>query len=217
MAQARVRQVFVKLAHGSSASGAVAYRTGGNSRHRAVTTVEMVRDGTQVRLYNTRRVRTLDDVQEIAALVDALCPHQVHVEEWLPKASLGGEAFDLRVLVIGGAARHVVARCSRSPMTNLHLLNRREDAETVRARVGDAAWAAMGDITERAVREAFPNSLHVGLDVMWTPGFRHLAILEGNAFGDLLPDVLSNGQTTYEAEVESAFRRAAACRSDMVC
>src|SRR5688572_21812522 len=42
MRDAGWRRVFVKLAHGSSGSGVVAYETNG-LRHRAVTTVEMVR------------------------------------------------------------------------------------------------------------------------------------------------------------------------------
>ena len=50
-------RVFVKLAHGSSASGVVAYQTDG-VRHRASTTVEVVRRGGQTLLYNSRRIRT---------------------------------------------------------------------------------------------------------------------------------------------------------------
>src|SRR5207248_2424978 len=65
------RQVFVKLAHGSSASGVVAYRTGGG-RQQALTTVEMVRHGGELRLYNSRRLRRYDTPAEIAELIDAL-------------------------------------------------------------------------------------------------------------------------------------------------
>ncbi|MBC8139628.1 MAG: STM4014 family protein [Fibrella sp.] len=198
MGRMRIRQAFVKLAHGSSASGAVAVRTDGNGRWRAYTTVEQSGD----RLYNSRRIRTLEDPEVIDSLIRALAPHGLHTEEWLPKAALDGYGFDLRALVIRGKLRHVVARMSHTPMTNLHLLNRRADAETVRLAVGDMAWNALNETSERAA-EVFPNSLHIGLDVMWLPGFKRLCILEANAFGDLLPGTLWNNQTTYETELEA--------------
>ncbi len=192
------RRVFVKLAHGSSASGVVAYRTQ-NGRHRATTTVEMVRRGGALYLYNSRAIRTYDDPREIARLVDALCRHHVHVERWIPKAGLGDRAFDLRVVTIAGRARHVVARLSASPMTNLHLLNARSDAAPVRDRMG-AAWDAALATCER-VAAAFPGSLHLGIDLLITPDFRSHAVLEVNAFGDLLPGVLDGGVDTYTAEI----------------
>lgn len=201
MKENRTRQAFVKLAHGSSASGAMAVRTDGAGNWRAYTTVER---GDRGRLYNSRRIQVLDSPGEIDEVLTRLAPHTIHVEEWLPKASLGGCAFDLRALVIGGKLRHVVARLSRSPMTNLHLLNRRADEETVRAHVGKAAWDALTELAERAA-SVFPKSLHLGLDVMWLPGFRRLALLEANAFGDLLPGTLWDGKTTYDVELEEAL------------
>ena len=193
-----VRQAFVKLAHGSSASGTLAIRTDGRGQWRGYTTVEQVGE----KLYNSRKIRTLDDPNVLDGLLQALAPHTLHAEEWLPKASLQDSAFDLRALVIGGKLCHVVARLSRSPITNLHLLNRRTDAATVRERVGTTAWDALVELAERAAT-CFPGCLHLGLDMMWLPGFKRLAILEANAFGDLLPGTLWNGLTTYEAELEA--------------
>jgi hypothetical protein len=201
MQATRCHQVFVKPAHGSSASGAVAYRTNGRA-HVAVTTVDEIRyDGNGCpMLYNTRRLRTLHDLREIAGLIDAVCRHRAHVEQWLPKAGSDGYTFDLRVVMIGGQVRHVVPRLSRSPMTNLHLLNRRGDIERVRARMGDAAWQALCRTCEW-VMALFPDSLYAGLDVLVLPGYRRHVILECNAFGDLLPGVLWEGMDTYAAEI----------------
>lgn len=195
-----VRQAFVKLAHGSSASGAMAIRTDGVGRWRAYTTVE--RDLVSARLYNSRRIAILDNPDDMNAILRGLGPQTLHIEEWLPKASLNGRAFDVRALVIGGRLRHVVGRLSSTPMTNLHLRNDRADAATVRARVGAAAWTDLTELAARAA-EIFPKSLHLGLDVMWLPGFRRLALLEINAFGDLLPGSLCDNLTTYEAELEA--------------
>ncbi len=205
MRAAGLRGVFVKLAHGSSASGVVAYRTGGG-RQEAVTTVEMVRQGGELRLYNSRLIRRYQRPSEVAALIDALAREGVQVEEWLPKAGLDDHVFDLRVVVIAGAARHTVVRMSRSPMTNLHLLNQRGDAAVVAERMGAEAWQAARRTCERAAA-VFPDSLHLGVDLLIGPDYRRHAVLEANAFGDLLPGALCEGQDTYEAEIRAALAR----------
>lgn len=194
-------RVFVKLAHGSSASGVVAYQTSGG-RHHAATTVEMVRTGGELRLYNSRRLQVYRDPRGIGTLIDALCHHRVQVEEWLPKAGFEGRVCDVRVVVISGQARHAVVRLSRGPMTNLHLLNGRAEPEALRARMGEAAWEAAMRTCEQAMT-CFPGSLYAGIDLLVSPGFRRHAVLEANAFGDLLPGALWEGVDTYTAEIEA--------------
>jgi hypothetical protein len=155
-------RVFVKLAYGSSASGVVAYQTDGR-RHQATTTVETLRQNGALCLYNSRRIRVYRDWREIAELIDALCRHRVHVEQWLPKAGFDNRTFDLRVVVIAGRACHTVTRLSRSPMTNLHLLNDRGDLNAMREGIGQAAWDAAMRNCELAM-ECFPESLYAGVD-----------------------------------------------------
>jgi hypothetical protein len=207
------KRVFVKLAHGSSASGAVAYRFGRADtrqpeRHQVITTVEMVRGDGELRLYNSRRIREYASAAQIAELIDVLCRHRVHVEEWIPKASLADRACDLRIVTIAGRARHTVARLSRSPMTNLHLLNERGDVEAVRARAGQERWEAAMRACERAA--GLFSSLYTGVDLLFTPDYRRHAILEMNAFGDLLPGILADGEDTYTAELRAALEGVAA-------
>lgn len=90
-------------------------------------------------------------------------------------------------------------------MTNLHLLNTRADPERVRERMGTEAWEAALRSCEQAMA-GFPGSLYAGLDLLIAPDYRRHAVLEVNAFGDLLPGVLWEGQDTYTAEI-SAMRR----------
>ena len=199
MEQMRCPRVFVKPAHGSSAAGVIAFEVGGH-RRQATTTVEMVRRDGEVRLYNSRRIRVYHEPGEITTLIDTVCRQRVHVEQWLPKAGIEGQTFDLRVVVIAGGARHAVVRMSRSPLTNLHLLNARGNLEAVVARMGAAAWDTARRTCEQAAK-LFPGSLYMGIDLLISPDYRSHAILEVNAFGDLLPGVLSRGVDTYTAEV----------------
>ena len=212
MRQNRWQQAFVKLAYGSSASGAVAVRMS-RSRIAAFTTVQF--DGTDneghPKLYNTRRIRELRSTAEVAAVVNAVCRHVAHAERWVPKAGIDGKTFDLRVVVIGVNACHMVARLSKSPITNLNLLNERGDPARVRERSGEAAWTAAISSCEAAMR-AFPRSLHAGIDLLFVSGFQRHAVLEVNAFGDLLPGVSWRGMDTYEAELEASFEGACALR-----
>ncbi|GAA4955523.1 hypothetical protein GCM10023205_16780 [Yinghuangia aomiensis] len=205
MADARAPRVFVKPPHGSSASGVVALETHG-TRVQATTSVELTRGADGVALFNSLRIRKYRDETEVAALVDALGadagPGGLHVEAWLPKLTLDGHATDLRVLVVAGRATHVVARSSRSPMTNLHLGNARGDVPAVRAAVGEDAWARAMATCVRAAG-CFPRTLHVGVDLLFAVDRRRHAVGEVNAFGDLLPGVLHRGRDTWGEQVHA--------------
>ena len=203
-------RVFLKLAHGSSASGTIAYRFSGH-RHQAFTTVETFSHAGEERprLYNTRRIRTLESQQEIAQVVNALCCHRIHGEYWLPKAMFNGQALDLRIVTIGGRTRHTVVRLSHSPMTNLHLLNQRGDPAAIEERVGPQHWHAAQQSCERAAQ--LLGSLYVGIDFLFQSDYRQHALLELNAFGDLLPGVHYEGLDTYSTEILAMLQGKSLC------
>lgn len=191
-AQARV---FVKLAHGSGAAGAVALHVLGG-RVTAQTTVQM--DGEK--LYNSRRVRKLSNGAEVRALLAALTVQRAVVEDWFPKAQWNGKSFDLRVVVIGGQAAQVLVRSSRGPFTNLHLGNERGDWDAVRGWLGER-WDAVRDSAQRAAA-CFPGALSCGVDVLILPNRDH-AVLEVNAFGDYHRGVLVDGLDTYGVQLRA--------------
>ncbi|MFE5239716.1 MULTISPECIES: STM4014 family protein [unclassified Streptomyces] len=211
MADHRMPRVFLKPAHGSSASGVVALETAGPGRLRASTSVERDEEG---RLFNSLRVCRLTSEHEVGALVDALAPDGLHIERWLPKASQGGRVADLRVVVVAGRATHAVVRTSRSPMTNLHLGGTRGDLDQVRAAVEDAggSWRAALAVCEEAAA-CFPDTLCVGVDLLPATGWRRFAVGEANAFGDLLPRLTglpgsgAEGLDTYGAQIASLLDR----------
>ncbi|AYF76700.1 hypothetical protein D7D52_26025 [Nocardia yunnanensis] len=211
MAEHRLPRVFVKLAHGSSASGVLAVDTAAGGRVQATTSVHREPDG---RLFNSLRVRKYTGEAEVAALVDALAPDGLHVERWLPKASLDGRSADLRVVVIGGRATHAVVRTSRSPMTNLHLGGARGDLDAARAAIAAAggSWEHALAVCERAAA-CFPGFSRVGVDLLPGTGWRRFAVGEVNAFGDLLPRLTglpgsgAEHGDTYDAQVAALLRR----------
>ncbi|MAT72638.1 MAG: hypothetical protein CMJ58_24425 [Planctomycetaceae bacterium] len=203
MSDQGIERVFVKLANSSSASGVVAlHRRRGEVS--ATTSVEVVQGARAVEMYNSLKIKRYTSTEEVQQLIDALAAHRACAEQWLPKASLSGRVCDLRLLVIAGEPRHTVVRTSRSPLTNLHLGNRRGDIEEFWRRIPEEQQRQLWETCRRCAR-LFPESLHLGLDVLFTPGFRSHYLLEINAFGDLLPNVVHRGVNAYEAEVEAVL------------
>ncbi|MFF6916610.1 STM4014 family protein [Streptomyces sp. NPDC012466] len=209
MREHRMHRLFVKPAHGSSASGVLAVESAGAGRIRATTSVELTADG---RLFNSLKVRRYEREGDIAAIVDALAPDGLHLERWLPKASQQSRVADLRVVVVAGRATHAVVRTSRWPLTNLHLGGSRGDLDTARQAVeaAGARWADLLDVCERAAA-CFPRTLCVGVDLLPAVGWRRAAIGEVNAFGDLLPRLTglpgsgAEGLDTYATQVAAAL------------
>lgn len=205
MAEAGWGRVFVKPAHGSSGSGVIALTAHGSRVHAVTSAVPGPGGG----YMNSLRAAVYEREGEVADLVDALAPDGLHVERWVPKAGAGGQAFDLRVVVIGGVPTHAVVRTSSLPITNLQMGGRRGDLSAVRERLGADRWAQALDVCARAAA-CFPRSLMVGVDLLVDIGWRRFYVGEVNAFGDLLPGLTglaggpAEGLDTYQAQVRAA-------------
>jgi glutathione synthase/RimK-type ligase-like ATP-grasp enzyme len=193
------QRVFIKPIHGSSASGVIAFRCH-KYEIQAITSVELVKEQKTFKLFNSLKIRTYNTTQEIAYLVDTLAKEGIIVEQWIPKASLEEGIFDLRMVVIGGKTQQVVVRQSHSPMTNLHLGNQRGSVEAVKKLIGLDKWAEISHLAEQAVN-TLPQTLYAGMDVMISNTLKKNYILEANAFGDLLPNVLINNMDTYTSTI----------------
>ena len=198
-------RVFIKLAHGSAASGIVAYERRG-AAERAITTVERAMEADELRFYNSRKVRQYRQASDIADIVNFLAKETIQVEAWMPKARLEGREFDLRVVVIGGKACHAVVRQGNSPMTNLHLGSDRRALCDLPNALTPAAWATMQRTCEQAAA-CFPKSFYCGVDLLIAPNFKDHYILEVNAFGDLLRNITWQGQDTYTTEIDRLLQQ----------
>ncbi len=189
-------RIFIKSRHGSGAAGIIALQHSHRGT-RAWTTIE--RCGCQ--LYNSRRITVLDSLRDITQLIDSLYPHHVHIERWIPKATIDGSPTDLRILAIGGEPTHIVLRRGKgsTPMTNLHLGGTRGSPEVLREHIHPEAWDAMLNDVRRAAA-LFPQSFQISFDIAFDSAFRKHTLLEANVFGDLLKGVLHNGMSTYEIQ-----------------
>lgn len=208
MRAAGMPRAFLKIAHGSSASGVLAIESAGGGRLRATTSVQITPEG---HLHNSLRIRRYTSESEIAAIVDRLAPDGLHLERWIPKLTQDGRSADLRVVVIDGRATHAVVRTSHAPLTNLHLGGSRGDLDAFRAAAGES-WVHAMSVCEQAAA-CFPETLCVGVDLLPAVGGRRYLVGEVNAFGDLLPRLTglpegpAAGLDTYTAQVVAATRR----------
>ena len=191
-------RVFVKARYGSSAAGVVAFRRNARGDVQATTSAHLVEGLDTPRLFNDKRIRSYTAPREIARVIDLVAAQDAYVEAWVPKPRHGAGHFDLRVLALAGAPAHRVARVGLRPMTNLHLDSRRADP----AALLDAAELALMEDTARRAAAAFPRSGVIGLDLVVKGARAH--VLEANAFGDLLPGLLWQGQDAYAAQCDAA-------------
>lgn len=196
-----VKRFFIKLNTASSASGVLAYeyncRTG---QENAYSTVEVVHGGGEDRFYNSLKIKKYTARATIRKILDFLFGEGALIERWIPKARHAEWSFDLRVVAIAGRRCHALARLSRSPMTNLHLGNQRCGTEALN--LPSATWEKI-DILVQQTMQHFPRSLYAGLDVLIPRDGQDPVLLEANAFGDLLPNLLHNGKDTYLTQIEA--------------
>ncbi len=193
--------VFIKVASASSASclAVFVHRPGAGQEH-AITTVE----DTGSARYNTRRLQRVAGRRGLDRLLGFLLGEGAQVERAVPKAQALGRYFDLRVLAIDGDTAFVVMRTAEHAITNLNLGGLRGDVAALQAAVPPDAWqAAMASCV--AVQRA-SGAFHVGVDVMLEPDLTTHRVIEGNAFGDLLPNLVRDGLDVYGWQIRRLLR-----------
>jgi glutathione synthase/RimK-type ligase-like ATP-grasp enzyme len=181
-------RVFVKPRYGSSAAGVVAYRRA-SGRQQATSSALLQGDGR--RLFNVKRLRSYQRVDEVRRLIDLVAAQGAYAEAWIPKPRAGAGHFDLRVVTFGARAAHRVARIGQRAMTNLHLDSERAEPAQL---LGASDLAVMEAAAEQAA-QVFARASIVGFDLVVHRGAAR--VLEANAFGDLLPGLLWQGRDTY--------------------
>ncbi len=199
-------RVFVKPRYGSSASGVIAYEIHPDGkRESASTAIELVHQNGETRLFNSLKPRRYHCPDEISQLMKPLFCQDVHIERWLPKSRIGRRSYDLRVMAIGGCPAQSVVRKSKTPLTNLHLGNARGNLQELG---WDQTRIERLEACVTATAAAFPDTHHMGIDLLLPRSSQQPRVIEVNAFGDLLPDILYQGQDTYGLEIDRWRQRA---------
>lgn len=190
------KRVFIKPQFGSGGSGVIALEVKGSQLKAQSTTYYESK-----RLWNSQRVHTIRDESVLETIINQLVPWGIHVERWIPKAQIQGHSVDLRVLVIAGEPCFFVLRKSKTPITNLHLLNQRDVVDALKQRMSDTVWQALLD-TCREVGRLFPMVYQIGIDIAVHSNFQKHSILEINAFGDFLKGITHQGLTPYQWQIK---------------
>ena len=190
------KRLFVKQRCGAGAAGTLAIMAGPKDQVVAHATLLPTESGPRF----VKRVQKIRDMDDLRAMFDFLEPLGIHVERWVPKAGVAGRTCDLRIVAVRDAPPFAVLRCSRTPITNLHLDAERASADALFAMMDpgsiDALWH-----TVRKVQSAFPNSLTVAPDIAVTADLRSHVVLEVNAFGDHIRRMTIDGLTPQDWQV----------------
>lgn len=193
-----LRELYVKLSCGSSASCLALWRIGPSSDV-VLTTMETANGG----FYNSLRLRRYERPADVERVLSFLLCEGAHVEAAIEKARLDGRHTDCRVLVVAGEPAFTVVRTSAHPITNLHLGGQRGDLAALRA-------LCPADVFERAMESCRAigrhyATWHVGIDLLFERGFEGHRVVEANAFGDLLPGLSRGGLDTYGWEIQAVL------------
>jgi hypothetical protein len=197
---------FIKLNYSSSASGVLAFEYNRKTRKaQAQTTIELVRNGSDCYFYNSLKLKKYSYPNDLADILNFLFQQGAYVEPWIAKAQHDEGVFDLRVLAINCKRQHCIARVSKTPITNLHLGNQRCAVDDLE--ISSAQWQQIDKLVED-VMQNFSKSLYSGLDILLPRDENKLPVLlEANAFGDLLPGLLYQNQSTYHAELAALYQQ----------
>lgn len=203
MKRHRIYSVFIKPVYSSGAAGVTAFRLAPErGRMTAYTSCILQRE----ELVNTKKLRRMENVQEIQKLLDAVLSLGTVVERWHPKASFGGKSYDLRVVWQFGRCEFVVARCSSGPVTNLHLNN--SPLALSDLGLSEKVTCGINVLCEKAM-SCFPELRMAGIDVLLERGSLKPKIIEMNGQGDLMYQDIFYENRIYRRQVEWMAERAA--------
>lgn len=189
------RQVFIKPVFGSGAAGVAAYRLHPGLDQEVLYTSVSLSGGCPV---NTKRIRCIRSRDQIRDIINFLLSDPAVVERWVPKDSINGNGYDLRVVYQFDRIDYIVARLSKGPITNLHLNNHAEEISVI-----GLNQAVLGEIEElcKAVAGQFPGLSSAGIDILLTKGKRNPKVIEVNAQGDLLYKDIYDENKIYKNQI----------------
>lgn len=191
-----VLAVFLKPVCFSGAAGIVALRRQRNSGKMAAYTSCIARDGG---VANTKKIHIMREEKAITALIQALIPMDVMAEKWIPKDTVNGKSYDLRVVWQFGKRIYTVVRQSASPVTNLHLNN--QAASVAVLGLEQKNWDEIDALCGQAM-ETVSGLRVAGIDILLEKGNRKPRIIEINGQGDLIYQDIYAENVIYKEQIQ---------------
>lgn len=189
---------FVKLAHGSCASGIACVQAQRNQPS-ALSTVKQIGN----RFYNTYDLQHLRE-DNLNTVLQFVIDEQATVQRGINKTLVDGRNTDFRIIVSGNQILAAIGRSSRHQMTNLHLGGSRCEPEAARRAIPKRRWLDGLDVcVEAASLFQLP---YVGIDLAFDQVTAAPCILEINAFGDFFPRWIDfSGKTIHQSQIEKLW------------
>lgn len=197
----KVMKCFIKLRYGSGGTGIIAYKNNPRVLEESIFTSLNceTREGKTI-FYSNNKVNYFEDKDKIKILIDWVLLNGAHIESWIPKASYEGYSFDTRAFVMDKKSEYLISRLSKTPITNLHLRNKRMESGDIISREN------IHRISKAAedVMKVFDKSLYAGIDVVCSKGYKPY-IIDVNPFGDLFHNLLGTDKNTHYLEINKAI------------
>ena len=191
---------FLKPRYGSGAGGIMVIRYQPNRNKWVVYTTLRQVDGV---IHNTKRINRLSVEKEIIPLAEAVIQTETILEEWIPKAQLQGENYDLRVVCRESEIDYIVVRCSKGSITNLHLNNKAHWwnelslSEEVRQQIYFQCQEAVQSLDLR----------YAGVDVLIERGTDIPYIIEVNGQGDHVYQDMFVHNSIYTQQIKNIKKK----------
>lgn len=187
--------LFIKPRYGAGAAGIIAYRYHPELGSEVIYTSINKVDG---KFVNTKRIRRIDKTERIEELVNFILSQQYIIEKWIPKPKYKNLSYDIRVVYQFGKIDFMVARCSGSPITNLHLNNNALDINLLK--LPQTVICKIEELCREAVA-CFKGLNYAGIDILLRGKNLEPVIIEMNAQGDLIYQDIYNKNRIYKNQL----------------
>ncbi len=187
--------LFIKPRYGAGAAGIIAYRYHPELGSEVIYTSINKVDG---KFVNTKGIRRIDQIERIEDLVNFILSQQYIIEKWIPKPKYKNLSYDIRVVYQFGKIDFMVARCSGSPITNLHLNNNALDINLLK--LPQTVICKIEELCQEAV-DCFKGLNYAGIDILLRGKNLEPVIIEMNAQGDLIYQDIYNENKIYKNQL----------------
>lgn len=194
---------FIKLRYGSGGTGVIAYKNNPKILEETIfTSLNFENIGAKKLFYSNDKINRFTRKEKLEPIINWVLENGAHIEEWIPKANYLDYCFDTRSLVINKKSQYLISRLSKTPITNLHLKNKRIDSSEILSKEN------LNIIKQSSedVMKVFKSSMYAGIDVVCSKKYKPY-IIDVNPFGDLFHNLVGTKENVYYVEIKEAIRK----------